>query len=267
LKQIHGGGTLSSAAAGTGYTNLRSEDLPSSLLFEGLQDWIECQPKDRRDHANDIGGNRFAVSVPGQPAVWIFCKLPEVPSRASVASRDRGVFSAADKHNNSKEAYVYLSEIHYFLSLDTGNSLFCALPRHLYTDLAKKSKGIEMLRRIIHDKIDRLINGLSFLRNSSTTAPSSTIKRSSSGEFIIEGRSIGELIVRDDTHLQTRSFVPPIRHTTESCKADLWALVQILSYLTYIHQGNTHKSIVYTMSRVIFFHLKKVLSMQSLKTS
>lgn len=226
---------------------MRSEDLPSSLLFESLQDWIECQPKDRRDHAIDIGGNRFSVSVPGQPVLWVFCKLSEVPSRASVASRDRGVFSAADKHNSARETYVYLSEIHYFLRLDTGNSLFCALPRHLYTDLAKSRKGIEMLHNVVDEKIRHLIQGLNFLkrsyerlRDSSIAAPpvlpptlphlsSSTIKRSNSGEFTLKEEVTTERRSTDDTHISTRLLVTQTQHTNESCRADLWALVTILS--------------------------------------
>jgi len=258
LKQFRGGGaaTATSAAAGTGYADLRSEDLPSSLLFESLQDWIECHPKDRLNNAVEMGGNLFSVTVPGQPVTWIFCRQQDVPYRASVTSKDP--LFAATGGQRPQESAIYLSEIHYYIRLDTGHSLFCPLPRHLYAELGRSPDGAKKIKHTVVNILSRLNQEMRALNDAALqkelTAPRSRpkkaeqipqeLKRSTSEEALptkalddlsltkTSAPKVGNLSVdlEAGTIFQPEVVSAPVRHTTETCRSLLWALVRF-SYI------------------------------------
>lgn len=127
------------------YNDFLDQDFPASLFSEDSQDWSHCQPRERQTYVKELGNGRFEVAVPGEPVVWIFCRQSEMQGRAHAGSHSKGLFSAADSQRSSYSSIVYLSEVHYYLRLDTGLSLFTPLPRHLFRELARSPRGMEAL--------------------------------------------------------------------------------------------------------------------------
>lgn len=112
-------------------------DMPVSAINSSIHAWTVCKPTHRSTPRRlPIPGDpdRYAVEIPGEPAVFIFSHQPP-PGYSEKTSA----------------AVVFLTEIHYLLSLKTGQSVFLPLPRHMYGELARTSEGRDLLesRQII----------------------------------------------------------------------------------------------------------------------
>ena len=132
--------SISHQSGNRGSMNSNMQDLmayelddPVTLNQEYLFEWSECKPDHRNtksSYVTPIDEENFALSVPGDPVQWIF-------------SIKYGSFN--------------LIEIQYLLRLETGQSLFVPMPRHLYGDLAKTRLGCDILKRkkIVVDLIQK----------------------------------------------------------------------------------------------------------------
>jgi rapamycin-insensitive companion of mTOR len=150
-----------------------TQEPPVTLLSDGAQDWVRCKPSHRQKiRQSDVGSSsasfstdddRFSIEIPGEPVVLIFSRYPP---RLKAGNNDRN--TPPPRYNGNSHA-AYLVEVHYYLKLQTGQSSFLPLPRHLYGELARSSAGIMILlsNRIIRDLLATL--------NSSATSPSDII--------------------------------------------------------------------------------------------
>jgi rapamycin-insensitive companion of mTOR len=116
-------------------------DVPMSMLSGHLQEWAKCKPSHRQKsrqislQPESEGDDRFAIEVPGEPVVLIFSRFP--PN-----------MKPSDKQSsryNPNAPVAYLLEVHYILRLQTGQSAFLPLPRHMYGELARTSQGLKLL--------------------------------------------------------------------------------------------------------------------------
>ena len=123
---------------GGAYAEFLRSDFPACAMSEELQDWSYCVPKDRQNQIyEELGGGRFSVAITGQPCVWIFNRMSEAQGKMMQANQQ---YIAPPRSN-----IVYLVEVHYYLKLDTGLPLFMPMPRHLYGELSRSSKGCSIL--------------------------------------------------------------------------------------------------------------------------
>ena len=106
-------------------------DVPVSAINSFLFDWSTCKPKHRTlPRRLPVSGDpdKYAVEIPGEPAVFIFSTKPPPGAGESASS-----------------AVAFLVEIHYVLSLKTGQSAFLPLPRHMYGEMARTVQGRQLL--------------------------------------------------------------------------------------------------------------------------
>jgi hypothetical protein len=137
-----------------------NQDPPLTLLSDHLQDWVKCKPSHRQKlRQADVGvasnsfsteEDRFAVEIPDEPVVLIFSRQPP-------RLKAGGGATPPPRYNMNSHA-AYLVEVHYYLKLQTGQSTFLPLPRHMYGELARSSAGIMILlsKRIIRDLLTTL---------------------------------------------------------------------------------------------------------------
>lgn len=141
-----------------------NQELPVTYLSDSIQDWVKCKPSHRQKLRQfDLGTNntfgvdedRFAVEIPDEPVVLIFSRQP--PRLRTATASDRT--TPPPRYNVNSHA-SYLVEVHYYLKLQTGQSTFLPLPRHIYGELARSSAGIMLLlsKRIIRDHLATLKN-------------------------------------------------------------------------------------------------------------
>jgi hypothetical protein len=150
-----------------------TQEPPVTLLSDAAQDWVRCKPSHRQKTRQlDIGpshpsfnadDDRFSIEIPDEPVVLIFSRYPP---RLKTGAGDRA--APSPRYNGNNHA-AYLVEVHYYLKLQTGQSSFLPLPRHLYGELARSSAGIMILlsNRIIRDLVATI--------NNPETAPSEVI--------------------------------------------------------------------------------------------
>lgn len=115
-------------------------DVPLSLLSGHLQEWVKCKPSHRQktrqlSQPGSEGDDKFAIEVPGEPAVFIFSRYPP-----NMKPTDK-----QSSRYNPNAPVAYLVEVHYILRLQTGQSAFLPLPRHMYGELARTSQGLKLL--------------------------------------------------------------------------------------------------------------------------
>jgi hypothetical protein len=137
-----------------------NQEPPLTLLSDNLQDWVKCKPSHRQKlRQYDVGASstsfstdedRFAVEIPDEPVVLIFSRQPP-------RLKTGGGATPPPRYNVNNHA-AYLVEVHYYLRLQTGQSTFLPLPRHMYGELARSSAGIMILlsKRIIRDLLTAL---------------------------------------------------------------------------------------------------------------
>lgn len=138
-----------------------NQEPPITLLSDNLQDWIKCKPSHRQKIRQlDLMSNntsyladddRYAIEIPDEPVVLIFSRTPPRFKQQQGGGGDRASTPPARYNVNSH--IIYLVEVHYYLRLQTGQSTFLPLPRHMYGELARSSAGIMLLlsKRIIRD--------------------------------------------------------------------------------------------------------------------
>lgn len=112
-------------------------DVPVSAINPSIHDWTTCKPTHRTvPRRLPIAGdpNKYSIEIPGEPAVFIFSTQPPKGFNEKVST-----------------AVTFLVEVHYVLSLKTGQSAFLPLPRHLYGEMARTLEGRILLdnRRIV----------------------------------------------------------------------------------------------------------------------
>ena len=141
-----------------------AQEPPITLLSDGAQDWVKCKPSHRQKIRQlDIGSSgasysadddRFSIEIPDEAVVLIFSRYPP---RLKTGNIDRT--TPTPRYNGNSHA-AYLVEVHYYLKLQTGQSSFLPLPRHLYGELARSSAGIMILlsNRIVRDLLTTLNN-------------------------------------------------------------------------------------------------------------
>lgn len=165
--------SLSMAVPGTIGAEGHSDcDIPITLQQENANfDWSVCKPGHRQGTIKELPDDRFAVTVAGEPVVWIFSrKAPAVSnsprSRHGSRARHSGTgsfsynpdpFSESAKSSRSDLSraggQVYLVEVQYYFQIHTGHSIFVPLPRHLYGELSRSQEGYDVLstRNIVYD--------------------------------------------------------------------------------------------------------------------
>jgi rapamycin-insensitive companion of mTOR len=116
-------------------------DVPVSALNAAIHDWTTCKPTHRTAPRRlPVPGDphKYSIELPGEPAVFVFSTVPP-PGTGS---------GAGDK---ASAAVTFLVEVHYVLSLQTGQSAFLPLPRHMYGEMARTGEGRALLanRRIV----------------------------------------------------------------------------------------------------------------------
>ena len=53
-------------------------EVPATFQMDHLQDWSICKPGHRQGKLTELGENKFAVEVMGEPVTWIFSRSPSV---------------------------------------------------------------------------------------------------------------------------------------------------------------------------------------------
>jgi hypothetical protein len=131
-----------------GIINTVDNDMPITFSNEAPFTWARCKPGYRQgNYIVDLPDNKFAVTVPGEPAIWIFSRKPPPAGLSSGNMRDsigigianRNIALSKNSTANSNSAslkgkdgrastsnlsatapVMYLVEIQYFLRLETG---------------------------------------------------------------------------------------------------------------------------------------------------
>ncbi|CAK9856920.1 unnamed protein product [Sphagnum jensenii] len=110
------------------------DDLPVTLNNEHLYDWSVCKPQHRQSNFVILPDNKFAVSVPDQPVTWVFSRT-QSPGDSYVES----------SHDTKGTAVVYLVEVQYYLTIETGLPIYVPITRHAFGELARTQKGCNLL--------------------------------------------------------------------------------------------------------------------------
>jgi hypothetical protein len=157
----------SSSTGGTSHhadhSGTELHDVPTSYLFDELQDWTHCCPEDRLRHVVELGQGRFSVEVPGEPIIWIFCRQSIAEYHAVGALP----IPAALGRSRNVPIIAYLVEVQFVLRLETGLSMFAPVPRHLYGELARTQHGTALLKEknIIRDLLAQANKSLYIYRD------------------------------------------------------------------------------------------------------
>ena len=162
-------------------TNLNSllevEDSSVTYQQDFLYDWSHCKPGHRQGNIIELEDSKFAVSVPGEPVIWIFSRRspalsgkktplsnslspsPNAQNMQKGGNNDLGNILFSNNPNrydfSRSGGLVYLVEVHYFLRLETGQALFVPMPRHVYGELSRTLEGCACLaeRNIIFELV------------------------------------------------------------------------------------------------------------------
>ena len=126
----------SSAAASTSSAAAAPEvDEPVTVTFDSVAyDWSTCKPGHRQGKVIELGDNKFAVEVEGEPCTWIFSRSP--PGAPTHVLRSRtgsmgNVFGgsdaasmlsgrASDASRMGSGSNFYLLEVVYYFRIETG---------------------------------------------------------------------------------------------------------------------------------------------------
>jgi rapamycin-insensitive companion of mTOR len=115
-------------------------DTPISLGIEQYFEWITCQPGHRQGHMTELEDGRYAVTLPGEPIVFIFSRrVPGASFTAASGAVSGGVgrqtrtgsmmkdsealfeMNRANRTDTSRAgSLLFLMEVHYYFRLKTG---------------------------------------------------------------------------------------------------------------------------------------------------
>lgn len=114
-------------------------DLPVTFQQENSFDWSVCKPLHRQTTVVELENSQFAVTIAGEPCVWIFSRKSPAEI-ANVGSSYRGSrhmsigqlndqYFPSNRHDSSRiGGIVYLLEVQYYFKIVTGHvsSLYSA---------------------------------------------------------------------------------------------------------------------------------------------
>lgn len=163
----------------------QDNDLPITLGQESFYEWTTCRPGHRQGpNLFELQDGRFSVAIPGEPVTYIFSRKAPVPHRThgsrsgSLATGDpwggESHRSSMNRMDSSRSGgMLFLVEIHYFLSIETGQSIFVPMPRHLFSELTRTISGCDELlkRNVIFELVSKVRTLYDSLQKTSTQAP------------------------------------------------------------------------------------------------
>jgi hypothetical protein len=130
---VASGSSVGGAGSTGGNTDSGSSDadVPVSLGQEQLYDWSVCKPGHRQGQTIELEDGLFAVTIPGEPVVWIFSRRAPTGSvsrssslsRLSASGTEAWFESGRQNRLDSSRAggMVFLVEVHYYFRIETGN--------------------------------------------------------------------------------------------------------------------------------------------------
>ena len=218
-------------------------DPPLTYMTEHLQDWSYCKPSLRQTavHQRDIGDDRVCIENPGDPICWIFSKINPYPPSPHLGDVNKSTTAKSKIHSavseglenisitqrltqerkDSLSGVLYLVEVHFMLSLVTGDPTIVPMKRHMFGELSRTLQGCKILKE------ESVISSL--LAEAKLASPLSHSPRSSDSGGIPQSTSCESLVLFDDVvdELNISKSQTSEVDIVNRVKAAVWALGHI----------------------------------------
>lgn len=222
----HGGNTSQSQSSTNYLTQEGDADTSPTIQQEHLYDWSLCKPGHRQsaNHIIQLTNDKFAVCIPGEPAVWIFSKKPPTIDPSLVSAT--GIVAPAQAHSGSPRT----TQSKRPLSSRAPPADLCDWPEsgrsgggggNEYYKSATTTSSYGMLY---------LVEIQYFLRLETGQAPFVPMPRHLYGELARSGEGCSVLVKRNIIHNLVRVVRSAKSHSSSSeLRSALWSLGHIAS--------------------------------------